>query len=87
MPFKIIYHFMGEKGVLRAIRPFDDLVDDSATETNTWQWIPYGYTPITLVLRSEVGNTLKFEGGSLKFDQISGVFIFNSSSFRLNRVK
>jgi len=87
MVFKILYHFIGDEGILREILWLNKGKDVTKEKLYEWQWSPFGYEPIKLTFKSMSGSTRRFEEGTLTFDHIGGVFTYYGQTFRLKRSK
>ena len=80
MTFKIVYHFMGDDGILREIKWLNN-------EKYEWQWIKFGEN----VKKFEVvqcQDCLRiFKDGTFKFDSEEGRLSFSGITYILKRIK
>lgn len=85
--FKILYHFVGEEGVLREIMWLDKDTNSLKEELYEWQWLPFGSSMVKLKFRTESENVRHFEGGSLVFTHIDAKFTYQGKTYILSRSK
>lgn len=81
--FEIIYHFISEDGIVRYIKWLDKRTDN----LYQWEWIPFGYNTIQLSVKTSTDGIIFFDQGSLKYDQISGLFKYYDKTIIMHRSK
>ena len=85
--FKILYHFVGEEGVLREIMWLNKDINSPKEELYEWQWLPFDSSLVKLKVSSVSDSMRQFEGGSLSYTHIDGTFLYLGRTYKLNRTK
>jgi hypothetical protein len=81
--FEILYHFISEDGILRYIK----WLDKRSENLYEWEWLPFGYNTVKMLVKSSGDSMIFFDQGSLKYDRTSGIFKYYDKTFDMFRSK
>ena len=88
MPFKILAHFVGDRGVLRNIIMLPTEPDNSCqSHIIEWQWIQFGRNPVLLTWLDSKGPIMTFSEGTLVADNDQGTFTYRDTTHHLTRTR
>lgn len=89
--FEIIYHFIGEEGILREIKwlakSAHNINMESKENTYEWQWMKHGEKYETLVYIDTKEGVRIFKDGKLTFSKTKGQFEYKDKIYELERMK